>query len=392
VSTSWLSWRLWVARHSSGIDVTVGAAILVSIELQLMLAAQTQHRPVAMGAGGVLGVAVAVRRRWPTVAVVAAMTAMAVQAAAGCRLAARTVGAIPAVMLVFYWSGTRLTTARGRVVFGIALGLLLTGLVLAHDPPSQVLFNTLVVGVVPGVLGWVLRLRSDSAAAERALAERIDSQREEQALSAMLAERTRIARELHDVIAHSVSVMVIQAGGARRVLDSDPARAERALGLVERAGREAMVEVRRLCGVLDAERPDFGQARLPSLADVPAMIQQLHGSGIAGELSILGEQVPVSTTLSLCAFRIVQEALTNVIKHAGSAQVWVQIDWTDSALEIAVRDEGRGSLTTTGTQGGHGIIGMRERVSLLGGSLEARPLGPAEGFYVRARLPLGVQT
>jgi len=204
---------------------------------------------------------------------------------------------------------------------------------------------------------------------------------------AAISERTRIARELHDVIAHSVSVMVIQAGGARMVMDSEPDRAEASLRSVERAGRDAVAEMRRLLGLLDSGEDPRTLAPQPGLGDIEDLVSRTRTAGLEANLRVEGEPAIVSPALDLCAYRIVQEALTNAIKHAGPARVTVGLRWTCDALEVDVSDNGRGPLCVNGTSSGHGIAGMRERAGLHGGNLETGA-GRDGGFTVQARLPL----
>jgi signal transduction histidine kinase len=198
----------------------------------------------------------------------------------------------------------------------------------------------------------------------------------------------RLAREIHDVIAHSMSVMVIQAAGARRIGDHHRPRAEVSLRAVERAGRDALTEMRRLFGVLaDGVEPHL-LAPQPSLDDLPDLIVRTRAAGLQASLLVEGDPVAVSPGLSLCAYRVVQEALTNALKHAGPTQAEVRVRWRPEELELVVTDEGRphGGRQRPQTSG-HGIAGMRERAALHGGSVEAGAV-PAGGFAVCARLPL----
>jgi signal transduction histidine kinase len=199
-------------------------------------------------------------------------------------------------------------------------------------------------------------------------------------------ERARLSREIHDVIAHSVSVMVIQSAAARTVMALEPDRAEAALRSVECAGREALAEMRRLLGV----RGDGGELRAlapqPGLNDLDDLVARTRASGLDVSLRIGGEPIAVSPSVGLCAYRTVQEALTNTIKHAGPARAEISIRWCPDALELEVADDGRGHARLD-VAGGHGIAGMRERAALHGGRLER--LDEADSaFTVRCRLPL----
>jgi signal transduction histidine kinase len=240
--------------------------------------------------------------------------------------------------------------------------------------------------LLPYALGRATRARAARELSSRDAAERLDAALLTSARTAAYDERSRIARELHDVIAHSVSVMVIQAGGARLVMGEEPDRAEQSLQSVERAGRDALAELRRLLGILGDGDP-YALAPQPGLRDISPLLAHAQESGISVHLRVDGTAVPVPPALDLCAYRIVQEALTNAIKHAAPAHASVNVRWRESILELEISDDGRRRRALKRTSGGHGIAGMRERVALHSGSVEAgaRPNG---GFTVRARLPL----
>ena len=189
------------------------------------------------------------------------------------------------------------------------------------------------------------------------------------------------------MIAHSVSVMVLQAGGARMVMDAEPERAEVSLRSIERAGRDALAEMRRLLGVLGSGEDPQSLAPQPGLRDIEDLVAGTRLAGLPVYLRVDGEPMTVSAVIDLCAYRIVQEALTNAVKHAGPAHAEVRLRWAPDALDVEISDDGRGSGEVNGASGGHGIAGMRERAALYGGTLDAGP-GPGRGFTVRAHLPL----
>jgi signal transduction histidine kinase len=215
----------------------------------------------------------------------------------------------------------------------------------------------------------------------------LEQQRELQAQAAVMVERGRIARELHDVVAHNVSMMVVQAGAATRVLDGEQPDVRNALDVIATAGRETVDEMRTLLGVL---RSDDGPAALkpqPGLADLEHLAGTVREAGLPVLLRIEGEPPSLPPALDLSAFRIVQEALTNTLKHAGPAQAVVTVRYTDGAVELEIADNGRGP--SGGRSTGHGLVGMRERAAMFGGELEAARASEG-GFIVRARLPLTV--
>jgi signal transduction histidine kinase len=253
-------------------------------------------------------------------------------------------------------------------------------------------------GVLFGGVWWVgrsLRLRRAYLDELEARARRLERAREADARAARAEERSRIARELHDVVAHHVSVMTVQAGAARRILERDPDSVRDALTTIEQMGRTALGEMRRLVGVLrtEAEPVRTELSPQPGVGDVSRLVDQLRETGLQVQLWIEGESRSLSPGVDLAAFRLVQEALTNTLKHAGpQARAWVRIAYADRQLRIEVEDDGRGLVAGLGRSGsnGHGLMGMRERVALYGGDLRIGPRSGG-GFEVRARFPLEVQ-
>jgi signal transduction histidine kinase len=216
------------------------------------------------------------------------------------------------------------------------------------------------------------------------LAER-EELRHEEALRTVVEERTRIARELHDVVAHRVSLMTVQAGAARTIATDDPEKAAEAMGAVEQAGREVLGELRHLLGVLrpDAEGDLFPQ---PGLINIPHLVDEFNEAGLEVTLSVHGEEVELPVRVELAVYRIVQEALTNALRHAGpDARAMVRLETNGEGVRIEVTDDGIGA--SPGVNGGHGIVGMQERAQLLGGSFHAGP-GRRGGYSVSAYLPV----
>jgi signal transduction histidine kinase len=244
-------------------------------------------------------------------------------------------------------------------------------------------------------LGRGLRLRRAYLAELEHRAMRLERARGTDARAARVEERSRIARELHDVVAHHVSVMTVQAGAARRILDKDPERTREALSTIEEVGRTALSEMRRIVGVLRTERDTEPSGRelapQPGVHDIGSLVDQIRETGLSVQLWIEGELRPLSPGVDLAAFRLVQEALTNTLKHAGpQARAWVRLNYGDRQLTVEIEDNGRGvaaALSDNGDSPGHGLVGMYERVALYGGELR---IGPRKGggFEVRARFPL----
>jgi signal transduction histidine kinase len=243
--------------------------------------------------------------------------------------------------------------------------------------------STVLAGIVAWMAGNSVRERRQHAAA-------LATQATEQAVT---AERLRIARELHDMVAHSIGVIAIQAGAGSRVIDTQPHEARNALSAIETTSRETLAGLRRMLGALRAADPDAAvhPAPLdpaPGLADVQRLIKTALDAGVHVDVRRLGERRALPAELDLSAFRIIQEALTNVVRHAGTSRCQVTVDYQDEELAIEIVDDGRGCDLPAA--GGFGITGMRERTSLLHGQFTAGPR-PEGGFYVRARLPLPVE-
>ncbi|UNZ17964.1 sensor histidine kinase [Streptomyces sp. 891-h] len=258
------------------------------------------------------------------------------------------------------------------------------------------LFMTLAF-VMAWVLGDSLRTRRAYYLQLEERAKRLEKEREAQAKVAVAAERARIARELHDVVAHNVSVMVVQADGAAYVLDSSPEQTRMALETISGTGRQALAEMRRLLGVLrsgDSGKPDGDEyVPQPGVEQIAELVEQVRGAGLTVDFKVEGDPHPLPSSVELTAYRIVQEALTNTRKHGGPhVGATVQLCYRDDELCVLAEDDGRGAQRELYEEGGadglgHGLIGMRERVGMVGGALEAGPRSGG-GFRVRADLPL----
>jgi signal transduction histidine kinase len=282
-----------------------------------------------------------------------------------------------ALVLLWFWAGALIENARHP----------------GRRGPSDVVFVTVVFGGA-WLLGRALRGRGEQAAQLERRAARLEADQQAQARAAVAAERARIARELHDVIAHSVSVMVIQAGAAEQLLEKTPERAREPLLAVQDTGRQTIVELRRLLGILreDGQEPSLNPQ--PGLAGLDLLLEETRQAGLPVQLRIEGQPWPLPPGVDLTAYRIVQEALTNTLRHAGPAQAEVIVRYQDHAVELEILDNGQGPGPGDGAYAGsgHGLVGMRERIALYGGTLEAGPRATTPGtagtgFAVRARLP-----
>ena len=394
------------------LDAVIAVAI-AALGLISGLGARAQHEHMPLAALPVLaamGLVLYPRRRHPAVVLgaVAALvvTLVVMRAALG--------GSFLAVLCAAYsaavYGSRRLVIV---LVAGAVAALLFVGIpqALGHGGAVQraVPVPTILAAAGAALFGLLIRNQFSARSSQLAvMAERAEwaaEQRAQEARRATLAERLRIARELHDIVAHHVSVIVIQAQGAQRMVDRDPDRSRQAMADVERTARTALEEMRRLLGLLrpadtngadepggaDGVAPEDAAGRQPlqGLADIEALVTSMAAAGLRVTLRTTGEPRPVPEDVGLTGYRIVQEALTNVLKHAGPAQAHVLLEYGDQ-LEITVTDDGRGAAAgLTGTEppgAGRGTTGMRERVSMLGGQLTTGPQ-PGGGFRVHAAIP-----
>ena len=275
-----------------------------------------------------------------------------------------------------------------RSVAGLVAAATVVIVVAIIFDPDDIFFPVTFFCIVPWLAGRTIRNQTALARELAEKAERAEHAREEDERRAIALERSRIARELHDVLAHNLSVMVVQAGAARRIVDRNPEQAVEVAALIERTGREALAEIRHLFGPV---RRGQGESLSgpPSIARLDELVRGARAAGLKVELRVVGDPVDLPAGIDLTAYRIVQEALTNSLKHSGSARASVTVAYEPNELVLTVEDDGEGSregddLSDTG--GGHGLVGMRERAALYGGLVQAgRRRGG--GFAVRARLP-----
>ena len=365
---------------------TVVAGVLVAYTW----AADAEPWPKAAGVVLTTGVAVAlwVRRRLPVLAGAGVSGFVALhQFVVG---EAGTVLIAP-LLIAFYSIGAYAGWRGALVGFGLAYGATVLGLFAdpnVRNVPENAFFVLLVAGAA-WVSGMAVRTSRARSAKLADLAAELEQERDEKARLAVAAERGRIARELHDVVAHGISVIAVQAGAGRHALGSDAQRAHAAFAAIEDTARQALVEMRRMLGLLRERAEPTTPAPLPGLTDRDDLIERARADGLAVEVEVEGDPRPLPPGADLAAYRILQEALTNVRKHAPGARAEVRIHFAAGELEIDVRNDGPlGQASTGGASGsGHGLIGMQERVALYGGKLEAGPLTDG-GFRVRARIPL----
>lgn len=332
--------------------------------------------------GVVLPLSLAWRRRAP-LAVLAIALATSVAANFLWVLDAGVVLAV-ALVVAAYSAGAHTVAARARIaVVGvgalIAINAAINGFALGN-----VVFIAMILGGA-WLAGRAMHYHREREQLLKTLLIDLERERDTKARAAVAAERIRIARELHDIVAHAISVIVLQARGARRSLTSHPSETRGALDTIEVTGGQALTEMRRLLGLLRTGDEEIALAPLPSLRFIEPLVTRAREAGVPVEVTVEGEPIELPPGIDLTAYRIVQEALTNTLKHAGSATVRVVIRYRKDDLELEVADTGIRAARGDGE--GHGLVGMRERVSIYGGRLETdRRAGG--GFTVRARLPL----
>jgi signal transduction histidine kinase len=322
------------------------------------------------------------RRRWPISILFVAIAGFAI-AGDATNLAALLGGETACVSVGLY---SRRQNLAGMVVLGAASFI---ALVFGHGSTSTLpvpgaVLAFLLIGAAY-LAGREIGTRQHLLTKERELAAQREREQEDALQAATEAERRHIARELHDVVAHSVSVMVVQAGAARKVLDDKPEAARESMLAVEASGHEAMDELRRLLGVLGENGSEAPLAPQPEIGALDALIARVRDAGLPVALRVEGERSSIPPGIEVAAYRIVQECLTNALKYAGNAPTEVVVRYTPDAIELEVLDEG--ALATPADGIGRGLVGMRERVALFGGTIDAGKR-PDRGYAVRARLPL----
>ncbi|MFF3785609.1 sensor histidine kinase [Streptomyces sp. NPDC001933] len=390
----------FIRRHPTGVDcfwavVLLGLFGMSTVGAPSVGAGHVAAVPIALG----LCVVVALRRRAPEKMLLLAIAMGVAQLVTGVGPSVANF----AMLVIVFTVATVGERWASRLALVCSLGAAgLSTLRWPQEAPqggwAQQTFVVIVL-TVPFVLAWVL---GDSMRTRRAYfnqleerAARLEREREAQSKVAVAAERARIARELHDVVAHNVSVMVVQADGAAYVMDAAPDQAKQALETISSTGRQALAEMRRLLGVLrTGDAQESGEyVPQPDVDQIEDLIDQVRQAGLAVDFKIEGTPRPLPSGVELTAYRIVQEALTNTRKHGGpDAGASVRLVYFDDGLGLLIEDDGRGAAHELYEDGGadgagHGMIGMRERVGMVGGTLDAGPR-PGGGFRISALLPL----
>jgi signal transduction histidine kinase len=372
--------RAWTRSPAADVALAAGLAAYAMVEI---------WRPGVLGveAGGNKAVLVttmlaatlplALRRRAPLLVLTVVVAALSLQALATMFL--EGLAAIAALLVAVY--SVAVHAGLPRALAGLILALACAPVIA--ESASDAAFNAFLVAGT-WLAGRALRTARVRTTELEALAAQLEREREERARLAVAEERARIARELHDVVAHGVSTMVVQAEAGEALLDRSLDQTRESLRAIQATGRDALVEMRRLLGLLRRGEADLALAPQPGLAELGRLADQITDAGLPVELEVVGEPRAIPPGLDLSAYRIVQEALTNALNHAGPARARVTVHYGEQELELEIADDGRGDA---GGSGGHGLTGMRERVRLYGGELQSGR-GAAGGFVVRARLPL----
>ncbi len=389
-----MGWRDLVRReqtfHVRLLDATLAIALTAGALIEAAGLARQHHRALAMSFAVVCTASLGWRTRHPLPAAFVAITGML-----GYQLAARdsTPSLEPLVVLLTLYSVGRHARLNGRRLLLVGLLLYAFGASVLPPPGGRGESTSSTVGawvlfaVLPCAAGLTVRRRRSRTRLLAANLERLQGDDALRMRRLAAQERHRVARDLHDVVGHCVSVMVIQATGARLVAGSDVVAADQALSTVVSCGREALADLRRTLGVL-RRADDEWAGPAPGLAQLDLLIDRACAAGLAATVQFEGSPAALEPGLDLVAYRVVQEALTNAVKHAGPAQVLVTVSFTADALELTVTDDGRVARSAApASPGAHGLLGMKERVALYGGLLRTGPR-PQGGFQVYARLPL----
>lgn len=296
-----------------------------------------------------------------------------------------------ALLIAFHAVGSYLPpkqSARfGFSAVGAVLAWTTVGVFFSDPVPVEAVYSMALVVVLPLIIGREVYQRRRRIVELEERAELAEREKEAEAIRAVAEERGRIARELHDVVAHQMTVMALQAEGARRMSKGLDPRVEEALGVITDAGRSALDEMQRMVTLLRSEPGDDLLAPQPTLAEIPTLVGQIVDAGLPVEVEVVGNAHPLGPGLELTAYRVIQESLTNSLKYAGpGANATVKMTYEDGYLNITVTDDGRGAAVLA-RDPGHGLIGMRERVMIHDGSLTAGPRSGG-GYQVSARLPV----
>jgi signal transduction histidine kinase len=378
----------WRSLDRRVLDATVAVLLLVVTVIPLatrsLVAGQRPSDIWAYLLAVALCVPFVFHRRFPVAAITVACCALVLYAVG-------RYNAYPGLPIFVLVAGVSLHSTRRRALLAAGLAAVALSVAVWLQPERVATASTWVASLLAVAVAWLwgenLRNRRARWAAMEERARRLEAEREERDRQAVTDERLRIARELHDVVAHSMSVIAVQSGVANHVIDSRPAQARQALATIEATSRSALVELRRLLGVLrQGDDPVASLEPNPGMAEIGRLADQIRSAGVKVELKVEGEPGELPPGVDLSAFRIAQEGLTNVLKHGGGV-ARVLVRYSPGAVAVEIADDGRAGTDGAPAEGtGHGLIGMRERVAVFGGELTAGPV-PGGGYRMAARLP-----
>jgi signal transduction histidine kinase len=382
--------RLWTFARRYGFDVLIViGAIESALELALRRDAVLAPRTTlwfSVPAIPLVVLPLLARRRFPFAASASVWLLAAALSFVDGRLIVTTAGAFVAGMAAAFLLGNLRDDVQARLGLAVVLG---GAAIVVYNDPTHAVGNLIFLPVLFAMVwlaGFALRERAAQAEAAEERASHAEREREAAARIAVAEERARIARELHDIVAHSVSVMVLQVGAVRHNLPETLLEDRDALEGVEQAGRTALADMRRLLGAMRRDDEDLELAPQPSLDSLDSLLEKVRRSGLPVRLQVDGEPFALPRALDLSAYRIVQEGLTNALRHAQASQADVVVRYGSDELQIEVRDNGSGASTNDGL--GHGLVGVRERVKVYGGRMTAGA-APGGGFVLSTTLPLG---
>ena len=372
-----------------GVDLLIVLASIVG-GLVVALREETSRTPTTplwftVPAVALLPLPLLTRRRYPFAAPTTVWLFAAGLSFVDGRLIPYTLTASVTGMAAAFLLGSLRNETQGRIGLVVVLGGAAT---IAYNTPAasagEYVFTPLLFGI-GWLAGFAVHERAAQAEAAEDRARRAEREREAAARLAVAEERARIARELHDIVAHAVSVMVLQVGAVRHKLPAELEDDKGALRDVEQAGRSALAEMRRLLGAMRSDGDGVDLAPQPGLGSLDALLEQIDRAGLAVELHVDGEPFPLPRAIDLSAYRIVQEGLTNAVKHAHASRVDVRVSYAPDAVQLEVRDDGAG--VADGSDPGFGLVGIRERVTIYGGEMSAGR-SPEGGFVLTTRLPI----
>ena len=382
--------RLWSLARRYGFDALI---VLAAVEGALEVGLRTDSpdaprttRWFTVPAAALVVLPLLARRRFPFAAPASVWLAAAALSFVDGRIDVFAESAFVAGLAAAFLLGNLRDAVQAWL--GLAIALSSVTIVVYNNPghaPGELVFVPVLVAIV-WLTGFALRERAEQAEAAEARAALAERERETAARIAVAEERARIARELHDIVAHAVSVMVLQVGAVRHKLPEELADDADALRNVEATGRTALGEMRRLLGAMRRDGDDLELAPQPGLAGLDSLLEEIGRAGLPVQLHVDGEPAPLPQAIDLSAYRIVQEGLTNALKHARASRADVTVRYGPDELQIEVRDDGEGDARSDGP--GYGLVGVRERVKIYGGEMTAGT-ATGGGFVLSTRLPLG---